>query len=842
MTDRLDTTSELRAVPTLSGSDEVAIQLLRARALDAPPRPGLLAALDRFEVVELVGQGGMGLVLLARDPVGDVKVAIKILRPELTRDAQAVKRFLTEARHMHRLDHERIVRVLEVCDRPTAPYYVMPYHEQGSLARLIKPSEPCEPNLALRIACDVAEALAHAHSQGIIHRDVKPLNVLLDVTDRACLTDFGLVRAFDHNESLLELGREGRIGTVAYMSPAVARGEAEDTRCDIYSFGALLYEMLTGEPPYSGESREAIFAQILAGPPVPVRTRNPRASSGLVAIVEGCMARELRDRYASMSDVLADLKRIDAGQTPVGPHGQQLTVRNARVRTLGMAVLLVLAAWGVWEFGLQGDSHANRKDVQATTSADSRSALGPGNVSPPVSEAKDSATGSELRCLTAGWPVIFDDDLKSAACLKRLELSYPLTGMTRSPTFRVLPGEGLQIGWGSYNVAWINCLIGDQYALSVDFQPFLSADRPDEKGTGLWLNGPGYGISPSLGFRFWIAADGQQYALFRRGAPVAGAGGQLDRPLNPNTWHRLDFLRQGDHFAAWLDGKSLFDLSCPSRIDDGMSSYIGIGSASAWHNGPQWAKERANDPVFRSLSIRMPATEVRRLAPMPLERRWDGLSEPLPRPNGDPLFVHEFTQAGLAGWIAPADPDCARASADGLVLAEWGRSPLVWREAPLRGDCAVEFEVRFLPEVSPHCLYLCLATDDPGAASDFNYTGWYVAVPHAGHENFIFWCSADAHASGRIWCDFHRPRTLVSLQPYFCPVPGRQSVFRLERTGKHLRVFSNRHFVMEGDSPEAVAAGANLYVGVGKTFSPKVIRSVRAWALRVEREFPSADQ
>jgi hypothetical protein len=809
------------------------VQLLRARALDAPPRPGLLAALDRFEILALIGQGGMGLVLLARDPSCDAKVAIKILRPELAQDAQAVKRFLTEARHMHRLEHARIVRVLEVCDRPGAPYYVMPYHQRGSLARLIKPGEPPEPDLSLRFARDVAEALAHAHAQGIIHRDVKPLNVLLDAQDRACLADFGLVRAFDHNESLLEPGREGRIGTVAYMSPAVARGEAEDTRCDIYSFGALLYEMLTGEPPYSGESREAIFAQILAGPPVPVRTHNPRASSGLAAVVEGCMARELRDRYASMSDVLADLKRIEAGQSAAGPHGQQLTFRNAPVWGLGMAVLLALAAWGTWQLGLLGESHANREAVQATTGTGSQSTLG--DVSPPLSEAEDSGSGSELHRLTADWPVVFDDDLKSIACLKRLELSYPLTGMMRTPSFRVLPGEGLQIGWGSYNVAWINCLVGDQYALNVEFLPFLSEDRPDEKGTGLWLNGPGYGISPSLGFRFWIAADGQRYALFRRGAPVARAAGELDRPVNSNTWHRLAFLREGDRVAVWLDGQSLFDLTCPSRIDDGLSSYIGIGSGSAWHNGPQWARERANDPVFRSLSIRMPETEAHRLAQVPLERRWDGLPEPLPRPNGGSVFVHDFTQAGLAGWIAPADPEYARAGADGLVLAEWGRNPLIWREAPLHGDCAVEFEISFLPEVAPYCLYLCLATNDPRTASDFNYTGWYVAVPHAGHENFIFWSSADADASGRIWCDFHRPRTLVALQPYFCPVPGRQSVFRLERTGKHLRVFSNRNFVMEGDAPHAAAAEGNLYVGIGKTFSPKIVRSVRAWALEAER-------
>ena len=140
-------------------------------------------------------------------------------------------------------------------------------------------------------------------------------------------------------------------GTAPYMSPGVAAGDAEDTRCDIYAFGALLYEMLTGDPPYAGRALQDIRRQILAGPPKPIQERNPEADAGLRAVAEGAMARELRDRYADMGDVLADLQRIKQGKAPVGPRG---LVRGGlrRVRrgslvflVFGLGVAAVAVTW-----------------------------------------------------------------------------------------------------------------------------------------------------------------------------------------------------------------------------------------------------------------------------------------------------------------------------------------------------------------------------------------------------------------------------------------------------------------------------------------------------------------
>lgn len=328
--------------------------LLKARILDAPSRPGLMGSLDHYEILEIVGVGGMGIVFRARDSTTSAEVAIKVLKPELVSQPKSVHRFLVEARHMHRMSHPGILRVQVVSDRSNGPYYVMPYMQRGSLVRLLRPSRPLEPELTLSIARQIAEALEYAHGRGIIHRDIKPGNVLLDAEGRAYLTDFGLVRTV-YNDSIIDVESSQCIGTAPYMSPAVAAGQAEDTRCDIYSFGALMYEMLTGEPPYEGRSRDQVIRRILAGPPLPILQRNPQAPKGMVKIAEGAMARELRDRYAQMSDVVADLERVALGQDPLGPHGRRKSRRKpplirAVAALTGLvvitaAILLIVRSW-----------------------------------------------------------------------------------------------------------------------------------------------------------------------------------------------------------------------------------------------------------------------------------------------------------------------------------------------------------------------------------------------------------------------------------------------------------------------------------------------------------------
>jgi serine/threonine protein kinase/sugar lactone lactonase YvrE len=324
-------------------------ELVGHRLLSPPSRPGLLATLARYEVIRVLGGGGMGVVLLARDSENGRDVALKMVRPELVPNQQMVHRFVKEAGHLQKLKHPNVMPVLEVSDRAQGPYFVMPFFQRGSLAQRIKPGQPLDAADALDIALQVAEGLKFAHQRGIIHRDLKPANILLGEAGQACLADFGLARTM-FNDSIVDVERDQFEGTAPYLSPGVAAGNAEDTRCDIYAFGALLYEMLTGEPPYAGRDSRDIRQQILAGPPKPIRSRQPQADPALTAVAQGAMARQLRERYADMADVVADLQRIKQGKTPLGPHGLARRVRHVSplVWILAGAAMFALALWALW--------------------------------------------------------------------------------------------------------------------------------------------------------------------------------------------------------------------------------------------------------------------------------------------------------------------------------------------------------------------------------------------------------------------------------------------------------------------------------------------------------------
>ena len=335
-------------VPPVSSFTGPVGELIAQRMLSPPPRPGLLAVLDHFEILRVLGGGGMGIVLLARDSDTGREVAIKLVKSDLATNQQVVHRFLKEVGHLKRLQHTNIMPVEEISDRTEVPYFVMPYYERGNLANRIKPGQPLDTETILDIATQVAEGLGFAHRSGIIHRDLKPANILLGANGQVCLADFGLARTM-FNDTIVDVESRQLEGTAPYMSPAVAVGDAEDTRCDIYSFGALLYEMLTAHPPYKGRGTKEILDQILAGPPKPITNLNPAADRNLVAVAEGCMARELRDRYADMRDVLKDLQRIKQGKPPIGQRkAKQVWSVPKAIWIPACIVVIALLGWAFW--------------------------------------------------------------------------------------------------------------------------------------------------------------------------------------------------------------------------------------------------------------------------------------------------------------------------------------------------------------------------------------------------------------------------------------------------------------------------------------------------------------
>jgi serine/threonine protein kinase/sugar lactone lactonase YvrE len=320
-------------------------ELIAQHMLLPPPRPGVLAVLDHFEILRVLGGGGMGIVLLARDSRTGRDAAVKLIKTNLVTNRQVVHRFLKEAGHLKRLRHINIVPVEELSERADAPYFVMPYFERGSLGNRIKPGQPLNTLTILDMAMQVADGLSFAHRTGIIHRDLKPANILVGANDRVCIADFGLARTV-FNDSIVDVANRQLEGTAPYMSPAVAAGDAEDTRCDIYSFGALLYEMLTGNPPYKGASTKEILDQIIAGPPRPIKSLNPVADERLVAVAEKAMARELRDRYADMRDILKDLEQIKEGKKPVG-FNKSKQIWPMAIAAVILIIAIALPAW-IW--------------------------------------------------------------------------------------------------------------------------------------------------------------------------------------------------------------------------------------------------------------------------------------------------------------------------------------------------------------------------------------------------------------------------------------------------------------------------------------------------------------
>jgi hypothetical protein len=342
-------------VPPVSSLGRPIDELIRAGVLGQPETPGHLASLDRLAIIRPIGRGATSDVLLARTAETGDLCAIKLLRPEFCAHPAFVTRFLAAGRAQQRLEHPNIVRVLTVSERAPGPYIVMPHFPRGSLAGMLHRGQPLESALALDVASQIAEALRYAHDQGTIHCDLKPENILLGEDGRVCLTDFGMARTV-FNDPVLDAAAGPREGTAPYMSPAVVAGIKEDTRCDVYSYGALLYHLLTGRPPYDAPRDQDILAQIRSGPPRPILELNPKASPGLAAVCQGAMQQEQRDRYANMADVLADLALVRAGRPPLGPRGRsaasslgaRLLGHKRSLLAAGVAATLLLAAWWFW--------------------------------------------------------------------------------------------------------------------------------------------------------------------------------------------------------------------------------------------------------------------------------------------------------------------------------------------------------------------------------------------------------------------------------------------------------------------------------------------------------------
>ncbi|HET9708801.1 MAG TPA: serine/threonine-protein kinase, partial [Gemmatimonadales bacterium] len=279
---------------------------LTARFMTIPFERLWQALAERYRVEEEIGQGGMATVFRAWDIKNRRPVALKVLDPQLA-TAVAVERFLREIKTAGNLPHPRILPLYDSDATEGFLFYVMPLIEGGALRRRLEGHRQLDIEEAVRIACEVADALSCAHSHGIIHRDIKPDNILLS-SGGAVVSDFGIARAFAAQDHEYITATGVQVGTPAYMSPEQFAGDVLDSRTDIYSLGCVLYEMLTGSAPFDEHSATAVIARKSNDAVPSIRTVRPAVSESLERVVLKALSRTPADRFASAGELAHALR------------------------------------------------------------------------------------------------------------------------------------------------------------------------------------------------------------------------------------------------------------------------------------------------------------------------------------------------------------------------------------------------------------------------------------------------------------------------------------------------------------------------------------------------------
>jgi serine/threonine protein kinase len=499
---------------------------LALEGLDPPSHPENLGRLGDYELIDWVGRGGMGVVFRAFDAALNRFVAIKLLAPQWSADALARRRFTREAQAAAAVSHPHVVTIHAVNEWRGRPYLVMEYISGSSLQHRIDEHGPLEVEEILRIGSQVAAGLAAAHAKGLIHRDIKPGNIMLENDlPRVKLTDFGLARAVDD----AKLTQHGTLaGTPQYMAPEQARGEVMDRRADLFSLGSVLYAMCSGRPAFAGESTVEVIHRVCEGTPPPIPDRNPEIPGWLVEIIERLHRKQPSERFQSAAEVADLLERHlarleDRSLPPVvhdwacgpPPAARAAILRRvARSRWTGSILLVLLGAAMTFEgmrfFAPPADSGQDPgRDDRAGPPA---TVAGGSEAETPTKGARAADVQAPPATLPPGTPIPDFDE-------SRLRQAYRQSFLDKQYDFRRLR---ISAPGGATNLV-----------------------RPDPRGVRITIP-PKLGGSVAIETKFAIRGDFDlraRYEILASPTPATGFGAGPELLVKPpGDWDKLAAL------------------------------------------------------------------------------------------------------------------------------------------------------------------------------------------------------------------------------------------------------------------------------------------------------------
>jgi tetratricopeptide (TPR) repeat protein/predicted Ser/Thr protein kinase len=337
--------AELTSVPTLgspSSLKEWANQSQKNVA--SVVLPAGLEIGHRYRVKSLLGMGGMGAVYLVHDKDLDRDVAMKLIRSDIAEDAEALERFKREIQLSSRVTHPNVLRVFDLGETDGIKFLTMQFVDGRDLSTILKKQGKLPTERLLRIFRQTAEGLKAAHDQGVIHRDLKPQNIMLDATDRVYVTDFGLAKS-NEQSGMTQTG--AIIGTPFYMSPEQVKGEPVGPQSDIFALGVILYQMAAGTVPFGGATPFEVMITRIQRPPKPIRELNPELPVYLQKVIERCLTVDLGLRYQNVQEILDDL---DAESVRTTIRRRTMSQGWLRPAAAAVAIALLLAAGGLWMY------------------------------------------------------------------------------------------------------------------------------------------------------------------------------------------------------------------------------------------------------------------------------------------------------------------------------------------------------------------------------------------------------------------------------------------------------------------------------------------------------------